>query len=65
MADKVNGASNPDKSDSKPIIDKVTKNKIDKHLKDIDDTISEQDIRNIKTGNTSAYEPIIINKDDN
>ena len=29
--------------------DEVTRNKIDKHLSDIDDTISEEDIRNINT----------------
>ena len=32
-----------------PPQDEVTKNKIDKHLSDINDTISEQDIRNINT----------------
>ncbi len=49
MPDIVNDASNPDKSSSKPLRDEVTKNKIDKHLKDIDDTISEEDIKNINT----------------
>lgn len=29
--------------------DEVTRNKIDKHLKDINDTISEEDIKNINT----------------
>jgi len=29
--------------------DEVTRNKIDKHLSDIDDTISEEDIKNINT----------------
>jgi len=29
--------------------DEVTRKKIDKHLSDIDDTISEQDIKNINT----------------
>jgi hypothetical protein len=32
-----------------PPQDEVTKNKIDKHLSDINDTISEQDIKNINT----------------
>ena len=29
--------------------DEVTRNKIDKHLSDIDDTISEEDLKNINT----------------
>ena len=29
--------------------DEITRNKIDKHLSDIDDTISEEDIKNINT----------------
>ena len=32
-----------------PPQDEVTKNKIDKHLSDIDDTISEEDLKNINT----------------
>ena len=32
-----------------PPQDEVTKNKIDKHLSDINDTISEEDIKNINT----------------
>lgn len=32
-----------------PPQDEVTKNKIDKHLSDINSTISEQDIKNINT----------------
>lgn len=40
-----------------PPVDKTTKNKIDKHLKDIDDTISEEDMKNINTGTgTTASE---------
>ena len=33
----------------RPPQDEVTKNKIDKHLSDIHDTISEEDIKNINT----------------
>jgi hypothetical protein len=32
-----------------PPSDEVTRNKIDKHLSDINDTISEEDIKNINT----------------
>ena len=32
--------------------DEVTKSKIDKHLRDINDTITEEDIRNINTNIT-------------
>lgn len=39
----------PDEAHDQPPQDEVTKNKIDKHLSDINDTISEQDIRNINT----------------
>ena len=39
----------PDEAHDRPPQDEVTKNKIDKHLSDIDDTISEQDIKNINT----------------
>lgn len=39
----------PDESHDLPPQDEVTKNKIDKHLSDIHDTISEQDIKNINT----------------
>ena len=38
-----------DKSHNRPPQDEVTKNKIDKHLSDIDDTISEDDLKNINT----------------
>ncbi len=40
-----------------PPSDEATRNKIDKHLSDIDDTISEDDIKNINTStgaNTSV-----------
>ncbi|HUS00214.1 MAG TPA: hypothetical protein VMY77_00720 [Chitinophagaceae bacterium] len=44
-------SNNPhDDAHDQPPRDEVTKNKIDKHLSDIDDTISEQDIKNINTG---------------
>jgi hypothetical protein len=49
-------ATKPDKpvkpvtdAHDQPPQDETTKNKIDKHLSDIDDTISEQDIKNINT----------------
>ncbi len=54
--------------------DEVTRNKIDKHLSDIDDTISEEDIKNINTvtgaennpaeTHNHADEENEINKDD-
>ena len=47
MAKKTN---NPlDEGHNQPPQDEVTKNKIDKHLSDIDDTISEEDMKNINT----------------
>jgi hypothetical protein len=39
----------PEDSHDRPPQDEVTKNKIDKHLSDIDDTISEEDIKKINT----------------
>ena len=39
----------PEDAHDQPPQDEVTKNKIDKHLSDINDTISEQDIKNINT----------------
>jgi hypothetical protein len=54
MAKKSNNP--PDDAHDLPPQDEVTKNKIDKHLSDIDDTISEQDIRNINT-DTGAVPP--------
>ena len=44
----------PEDSHDLPPQDEVTKNKIDKHLSDIDDTISEQDIKNINTSTGAA-----------
>ncbi len=41
--------------------DKVTRNKIVKHLSDINDTISDEDIRNVITDITSG-EPAVMNK---
>ena len=38
-----------DDAHNQPPQDETTKNKIDKHLSDINDTISEQDIKNINT----------------
>lgn len=46
-----------------PPQDDVTKNKIDKHLSDINDTISEQDIRNINTS-TRADTPLADHRHD-
>ena len=51
MAKKPN---KPDEAHDQPPQDEVTKNKIDKHLSDIDDTISEQDIKNINTSTGAA-----------
>jgi hypothetical protein len=47
MAEKTNNT--PDESHNRPPQDEATRKKIDKHLSDIDDTISEQDIKNINT----------------
>ena len=52
MAKKSNNP--PDEAHDLPPQDEVTKNKIDKHLSDIDDTISEQDIKNINTSTNAA-----------
>ncbi len=50
MADKIKDELNSnDNPTPKPVRDEATKNKIDKHLSDIDDTISEEDIKNINT----------------
>lgn len=45
-------------------VDQVTKSKINKHLLDINDTISEEDIRNIKVG-VPDIPAIQINTDEN
>lgn len=39
----------PRDDDSEEFVDEVTRNRIDRHLHDINDTISEQDIKNIVT----------------
>lgn len=44
-----NKAGIPEDPHDGPPQDKSTKDKIDKHLSDINDTISEQDIKNINT----------------
>ena len=50
MADNLNDdLSSNTEFPRKSLHDEVTKNKIDKHLSDIDDTISEEDIKNINT----------------
>jgi len=38
-----------DKSLPESVIDETTKQRIDQHLKDFNDTISDEDIRNINT----------------
>lgn len=42
--------------------DEVTRNKIDKHLSDIDDTISEEDIKNINTVTGAENNPAETDK---
>ncbi|CAN5249366.1 hypothetical protein BH09BAC2_BH09BAC2_23170 [soil metagenome] len=42
--------------------DKATKDKIDKHLSDINDTISEEDMENINTGTGRENEPLPIHE---
>ena len=44
----------PDDAHDLPPQDEATKNKIDKHLSDIDDTISEEDLKNINTDTGTA-----------
>ncbi len=46
--DNKSNKSHTDEHNQQPS-DEVTRNKIDKHLKDINDTISEEDIKNINT----------------
>lgn len=43
--------------------DEVTRNKINKHLSDIDDTISEEDIKNINT--VTGSENVADNPEEN
>ena len=43
-----------DDAHNQPPQDEATKNKIDKHLSDIDDTISEEDMKNINTDTGAA-----------
>ena len=43
-------SNNPNEVHNQPPQDETTKHKLDKHLSDINDTISEQDIKNINTG---------------
>jgi hypothetical protein len=38
-----------DKSLSESVVDETTKQRINQHLKDVNDTISDDDIRNINT----------------
>ena len=42
-----------------PPQDEATKNKIDKHLSDINDTISEEDIRNINTSTSTDPDALL------
>ena len=42
-----------------PPQDEATRNKIDKHLSDINDTISEEDIKNINTSTGHENEPAV------
>ncbi|MDB5198377.1 MAG: hypothetical protein JWO92_340 [Chitinophagaceae bacterium] len=43
-----------DNAHDQPPQDETTKNKIDKHLSDIHDTISEEDLQNINTSTGAA-----------
>jgi len=56
MKKKSKGHSNAGKKKPQLSPDEVTRKKIDKHLSDEEDTISEQDIKNINTdlGSTEA-----------
>lgn len=46
-----------------PLQDEATRNKIDKHLSDINDTISEEDIKNINTSTGRENTPAVSHKD--
>ncbi len=46
-----------------PPQDEATRNKIDKHLSDINDTISEEDIKNINTTTGRENIPPVSHKD--
>lgn len=52
-----------DEAHDQPPQDEVTRNKIDKHLSDESDTISEEDMKNINTS-TGAGTPVANHKHD-
>ncbi|MEO5781680.1 MAG: hypothetical protein ABIQ07_00325 [Ginsengibacter sp.] len=60
MDDKLN-KSHTDDHNQLPS-DEVTRNKIDKHLSDIDDTISEEDIKNINTVTGTETDAVVTDK---
>ena len=51
-------------NDPDEFTDGTTKNKIDRHLHDVNDTISEKDIKNINTDISSSEIPDKIDKED-
>ena len=53
----------PEEDHDMPPQDEQTKNKIDKHLSDINDTISEQDIKNINTSTGKENIPPVSHRD--
>ena len=51
-----------DEAHDQPPQDEATRNKIDKHLSDIDDTISEEDLKNINTVTGAENDVVAPNK---
>ncbi len=49
MQENTNNGREADDSSSETFHDEITKDKIDKHLSDINSTISEEDLKNIRT----------------
>ena len=58
--DKKDNLPEQGENNSEKFIDKVAKDKIDRHLSDVNDTISEEDIKNI---NTDISSPELPDKD--
>ncbi|HEV8079864.1 MAG TPA: hypothetical protein VGP43_04070 [Chitinophagaceae bacterium] len=46
-----------------PPQDEATRNKIDKHLSDINDTISEEDLKNVNTSTGREKTPAVSHKE--
>ena len=62
MEDQLQNSS--DKHKHHPLSDEATRNKIEKHLSDENDTISEEDIKNINTDIPGSPKDTDTNKDE-